>query len=213
INLVDAVAEAGVGHFVFSTLPPVERATGGRLRSPHFDLKARMEEHARSLGLPATFVHAAYYFDNFLYFFVPQRQEDGSYHFGFPQGDTPLAAMSVSDVGAIVAQIFEQPENYLGKVVKLAGDELPPAEYAAIMSRVSGANIRYAYIPREVFASFGFPGAADLADMFEYYRTVMPSRAEEVEKCRALAPELQSFATWAERNAAALRGSLESSAA
>ncbi|MEA2462544.1 MAG: hypothetical protein QOJ98_291, partial [Acidobacteriota bacterium] len=46
-NLVAAVADAGVQHFVFSTLPPVEKATNGALRSPHFDIKAEHEEYAR----------------------------------------------------------------------------------------------------------------------------------------------------------------------
>ena len=39
-NLVTAVAAADVKHFVFSTLPPIAKATNGALKSPHFDLKA-----------------------------------------------------------------------------------------------------------------------------------------------------------------------------
>jgi uncharacterized protein YbjT (DUF2867 family) len=207
-NLVDAVSAAGVEHFVFSTLPPIEKATGGALKSPHFDIKAELEEYARSLGIPATFVHVPFYFDNFLAFFPPRPAGDGTFQFGFPQGDTPLAGIAVADVGAIVAAIFERPETYIGKVLKLAGDEIPPAEYAAVMSRHSGAVIRYAHVPREVFAALGFPGAEDLADMFEFYRLHMPSRRAELAECRALAPELQDFDTWMGRNAAALRSAL-----
>lgn len=204
-NLVKAVAGANVRHFVYSTLPPVEKATNGALKSPHFDLKAEHEDYARSLGIPSTFVHVPFYYENFLYFFPPKPAGDGTYQFGFPQGDTPLAAISVQDVGPIVAPLFEQPEKYIGQVVKIAGDELPAAAYADAMSRVTGANIRYAYIPRETFAAFGFPGAEDLADMFEFYRLHIPSRVQDIETCRALAPELQSFETWAARNAGALR--------
>lgn len=207
-NLVEAVAKAGVQHFVFSTLPHVAKATGGALRSPHFDLKAEHEDYARSLGIPATFVHVPFYYENFLYFFPPRPVGDGTYQFGFPQGDTPLAAISVQDVGPIVAPMFEQPERFIGKVVKLAGDEIPPAAYAEAMGRVTGANVQYAYVPRETFAALGFPGAEDLADMFEYYRLHIPSRREDIEVCRSLAPSLQSFDTWATRNADALRGAL-----
>jgi uncharacterized protein YbjT (DUF2867 family) len=207
-NLVNAVSGAGVEHFVFSTLPPIEKATGGALKSPHFDQKAEHEEYARSLGIPATFIHVPFYFDNFLQFFPPRPVGDGTFQFGFPQGDTPLAGIAVADVGPIVASIFEQPERYIGKVLKLAGDELPPAEYAAVMSRHTGAEICYAHVPREVFAALGFPGAEDLADMFEFYRLHMPSRREELAECRALAPELQDFDTWMGRNAAALRSAL-----
>ena len=205
-NLVKAVAGAGVQHFIYSTLPPIEKATNGALKSPHFDLKAEHEEYARSLGIPSTFIHVPFYYENFLYFFPPKPAGDGTYAFGFPQGDTPLATISVQDVGPIVAPMFEQPEKYLGQIVRLAGDELPAATYAEVMSRTTGAQIRYAYIPRETFAAFGFPGAADLADMFEFYRLHIPSRLKDIETCRALAPELQTFEAWAARNAEALRG-------
>jgi uncharacterized protein YbjT (DUF2867 family) len=207
-NLVNAVAEAKIQHFVFSTLPPIEKVTGGALRSPHFDLKAEHEQLARSLGIPSTFVHVPFYYENFLYFFPPRPAGNGDYQFGFPQGDTPLAAISVQDVGRIVAPLFEQPEVYIGQVLKLAGDELPAAAYAEAMSRRTGSTIRYAYVPRETFAALGFPGAEDLADMFEFYRLHIPSRLRDIDTCRALAPELQNFEQWAARNEGTLRATL-----
>ena len=207
-NLVKAVAEAKVGHFIFSTLPPIAKETGGALKSPHFDIKAEHEDYARSLGIPSTFIHVPFYFENFLYFFPPRPAGDGTYQFGFPNGETPLAAMSVEDVGPIVAAMFEEPAQWIGKVVKLAADEIPASEYAAIMSRATGATIRYAHVPREVFAALGFPGAEDLADMFEYYRLHIPSRLEDIETCRTLAPGLQSFETWVGRNVGRLRATL-----
>jgi uncharacterized protein YbjT (DUF2867 family) len=207
-NLIDAVAGANVEHFVLSSLPSIEKATGGALRSPHFDLKAGLEEYARGLGIPSTFVHVAFYFENFLSVFAPKPAGDGGFQFGFPQGDTPLAAIAVEDVGRIVAVLFEQPEVWIGKVLKLAGDELTPGEYAATMSRRTGADIRFAHIPREVFASFGFPGSEDLADMFEFYRVHTPSRAREIDECRTLAPELQTFDAWLARNEGKLRASM-----
>jgi hypothetical protein len=91
---------------------------------------------------------------------------------------------------------------------ELAGDELPPAEYAAAMSRATGATVHYAHVPRETFAVLGFPGAEDLADMFEYYRLHIPSRAKDVEACRAVAPDLQSFETWMARHGSTLRAGL-----
>jgi uncharacterized protein YbjT (DUF2867 family) len=207
-NMINAVAGANVEHFILSSLPPIEKATGGALKSPHFDIKAEHEEYAKKLGIPSTFVHVPFYFENFLAFFPPRPNGDGTFEFGFPQGETPLAAMSVSDVGPIVATMFEQPEVYLGQVVKLAGDELPPAEYAAVMSEKVGREIRYAHVPREVYAGLGFPGAEDIADMFEFYRVHMPSRKQELEHWRKLTPGLQDFRTWMSRNEANLKSSL-----
>lgn len=196
INLVDAVADAGVGHFVFSTLPSVAQLTGGQLRVQHFDLKAKMEEYARHLDLPVTFVHPAYYYENFLAWFVPRRQPDGSYRFGFPQGDTRLAAVAAEDVGGPVAVLFERREDVLGETFYLVGDDLPPAAYAEIMSRVSGRVVGYGHVPREEYAALGFPGAQDLADMFEFYRSRVPDRRADLERTTELYPEVRNFESW-----------------
>jgi uncharacterized protein YbjT (DUF2867 family) len=207
-NLVDAVAGAEVDHFVFSTLAPIAKETGGALNSPHFDIKAEHEERARTLGIPMTALHVPFYYENFLYFFPPRPAGDGTFQIGFPQGDTPLAAMAAEDVGLVTAPIFERPDAFVGKVVEPAGDELPPQEYAAAMGRQLGIDVRYAHVPREVFAALGFPGAADLADMFEYYRVHIASRRATIESLRATTPGLQSFATWLARNDAKLRAAL-----
>ena len=210
LNLVDAVSDSGVGHLVLSTLPAVRDLTDGALNVPHFDLKARMEAYARSLPVPATFVHVAYYFDNFLSVFVPRRQEDGSYRFGFPQGDTRLAGVAAEDVGGVTATVFERGAEFMGRSLYVVGDDLAPADYAAVMTRVTGRPITYAHIPREVFASFGFPGAADLADMFEFYRTRVPDRQADLVHSRELYPEIQSFEGWAAKHRARLESALES---
>ena len=210
INLVDAVSDSGVGHFVLSSLPAVRELTAGELDVPHFDLKARVEAYARSLSLPATFVHVAFYFDNFLGFFPPRRQDDGNYRFSFPQGDTRLAGVAAEDVGGVVATIFERRAEFLGRTLYIVGDDLPPADYAAAMARATGRPIAYEHIPREVFAGFGFPGAEDLANMFEFYRTRVPNRQADLVRSRELYPEMQGFESWLTRHRDRLLSALES---
>jgi uncharacterized protein YbjT (DUF2867 family) len=199
-NLVDAAARAGIEHLVLSTLPPVREETGGELNVPHFDIKAETAERARELGIPATYVQLAFYYDNFATFFTPQRQQDGTYRFGFPQGDTKLAGFAVEDTGGIVAPIFERRDAFLGRSLYLVGDDLTPQRYADIMSRVTDTLIRYRHVPRDVFAAYGFRGAADLADMFHYYRTRVPHRQQDLLHSRELYPELQGFEAWAWRH-------------
>jgi uncharacterized protein YbjT (DUF2867 family) len=199
-NLVDAVQRSGVEHFVFSTLPHCKKISGGKLEAPHLDMKAQLEEYTRRLGLKATFVHVAFYFENFLTFFPPQAQEDGSFAFGFPQADTPLAGVAVEDVGSIVSILFERPQDYLGKVVGIVGDDLTGDRYAETMTRILGTRVSYRHVPREEFAALGFPGAEDLANMFEFNRLYIPNRRADVEMCRALNPKMQTFETWLTSN-------------
>jgi uncharacterized protein YbjT (DUF2867 family) len=199
-NLIDAVKEGAIEHFVFSTLPYAQKLSDGKLEVPHFDMKARMEEYGRSLKLPATYAHIAFYYENFLSFFPPKLQEDGSFLFGFPQGDTPMAAVSVEDVGGVVATIFDQPDEFLHQTVGIVGDDQPCSKYAEIMSHALGKKIIYRYIPREVFAKLGFPGAEDLATMFEYTRLFISNRQADLEQSLALFPEIRRFETWVEAN-------------
>lgn len=195
-NLVDAVADAGLTHFVFSTLPYTRQISSGKIEVPHFDLKAQLEEHARDLKVNATYVHCAFYFENFLTFFPPQRQDDGTYAFGFPQGDVPLAGVSIEDLGSIVAPIFEHPDEYLGEVVGVVGDDLTGDQYAEQMTRILGTKVVYHHVRRDVFAAYGFPGAEDLASMFEFNRLFILNRRADLEACRKINPKMQTFETW-----------------
>jgi uncharacterized protein YbjT (DUF2867 family) len=199
-NLIDAVKEAEIEHFVFSTLPYKQEQPDGKLEVPHFDMKARMEEYGRSLKLRATYAHVAFYYENFLSFFLPKLQEDGSYMFGFPQGDTPLAAVSVEDIGGVIATIFDHPDEFLDQTVGIVGDDQPCSKYAEIMSRVLGKKIIYRNIPREVFGKLGFPGAEDLANIFEYNRLFIPNRQADLEQSSKLFPEIRRFEPWVEAN-------------
>ncbi|MEJ2007823.1 MAG: NmrA/HSCARG family protein [Acidobacteriota bacterium] len=199
-NLIEAVRDSAIEHFVFSTLPYAHKLSNWKLEVPHFDMKAKLEEYARSLKLPATFAHVAFYYENFLSFFPPKPQEDGSYLFGFPQGDTPLAGVSVEDVGGVVATIFDRPVDFRDKTVGVVGDDLTCRQYAEVMSRVLGKKIVYRYIPREVFAKLGFPSAEDLANMFEYNRLFIPNRQADLEQSLALYPGMQRFEPWVSAN-------------
>jgi uncharacterized protein YbjT (DUF2867 family) len=204
INLVDAVTKAKVPHFIFSTLPYVKKLTGGKLEVPHFDLKGQIEEHARGLKLGATFANVAFYFENFIHFFPPRKQVDGSYALAFPQGDTPLATVAVEDAGGVVETIFRDPDSFKDKTVGVVGDDLPCVEYAAILSKVTGKKVVYSHMPREQFAALGFPGADDLANMFEYNRFHIPNRQADVRESLRLYPAMQRFEPWARANRARL---------
>jgi uncharacterized protein YbjT (DUF2867 family) len=195
-NLIDAVHRSNVEHFVFSTLPSYKKLSNGELSVPHCDIKGELEEYSKSLGVKATYVHIAFYFENFLSYFPPQKREDGNYHFGFPQGDTPLAMVSVEDLGPAVLSIFNNPDKYLGRTAGIVAEDDSCTVYAETMSRVLGEKVIYDYIPREVFASFGFPGAEELANMFEFQRRFVPQRKADMQESYELNPQMQSFEKW-----------------
>jgi hypothetical protein len=73
---------------------------------------------------------------------------------------------------------------------------------AAAMSRALGEEIRFQDVPPEVYRGFGFPGADDIGNMFQFKREFERDfRApRDVAASRALNPSLQSFDEWLARN-------------
>jgi uncharacterized protein YbjT (DUF2867 family) len=199
-NLIDVVVAANVEHFVLSSLPHAEKISRGELAVPHFDTEARLEDYARKLQPDATFVHVAFYFENFLTCFAPRRDPEGGFSFGFPQGDVPLAGVAVGDIGGVVMALFDGADGYRRRTVGVVGDDLTPREYGRIMTRVLGRTILYKYVPRGVFAALDFPGAEDLANMFEFNRLYVPHRKADLALSRELYPPMRSFEAWLEAN-------------
>lgn len=193
INLIDAVVDCGVKQLVLSTLPSVADSTNGALPVPHFDIKARLEAYARSKKPDTTFVHLAFYYQNFFGFIPLQQERDGSFSFAFPLGNSPMASVSVKDLGGILLPVFRNPEEWAGKTIATAGEFITGDAYAAILSKVSGKRVVYHYIPRDQYAALGFPGAEEIANMFEYYRLYTPYGEEAVRQSRQLYPALKSF--------------------
>ena len=200
MNLLKAVSKSNIQHFVLSTLPNVSRISKGRLPVPHFDIKAELEEHARSLNLNATFLHIAFYYEHLMSFAAPKKSINGNYYFGFPQGNTKLSAVSVEDVGAIVSTIFEKPFEFIGRIVGIVGEDITCDEYAQILSDVLGKTIKYRHIPREIFATSGFPGSEAIANMFEFNSIHMGSREADLKESLKLYPGLKGFETWVRKN-------------
>ena len=62
---VRAAKDAGVKHFIWSTLPNVETISGGKFHVPHFTGKARIDSVVQAAGFAShTFVIAPFYYEN-----------------------------------------------------------------------------------------------------------------------------------------------------
>ena len=203
-NLINAVAGAEVGHFVFSSLPSVKLRSNGALTAPHLDVKYELEQYTRALDVRASFINAEFYYENFFTFFPPQKNGDGAYHFGFNQGDAPLPTVAAEDVGGVVAAIFEQPEETAGETVRVIGDYAPAARYAEAMSRVSGKTVKYDALPREVVGSFPMRGAEELAATFDFHSQYNAATPADFLRARTLYPGMQTFEQWVSKRADSL---------
>jgi uncharacterized protein YbjT (DUF2867 family) len=199
-NLIDAVKDSAIEHFVFSSQPSYYKLSGGTISVPNKDIKAELQEYAKSLQIPATFVQPAAYYENFLNLFPVHEDRDSNLYFSFPQGDTKLAMMSPTDLGVVVATIFDHPSEYTGRTVGVVGDDKTPGEYAYIFSKVFGRKVYYKNISVERYATSGLPEATELADMFEVQRLYIRERQLSLIESYGLNPGMKSFEQWLKKN-------------
>ena len=175
-ELADAAVAAGVGHVVFSGLENVAARTGGTKWAPHFTDKAKVADHIRSLPIRSSFVYLAFFYTNFLEYYVPQRGKDGITfaiylppHIPMPFCD-PLTA-----AGPAVREIFDHPTQYAGQTLPVIGEFLSAQDMVDTFVRVTGQRARYASAYSREDLLRHFPGFAadehlvrELVGMVEY---------------------------------------------
>jgi uncharacterized protein YbjT (DUF2867 family) len=170
---VRAAADAGVKHFVWSTLPDVEAISGGNFNVPHFTGKAKVDRIVKEAGFANhTFVIAPFYYQNLVGALAPQKQTDGSMTWALPLDPTVrgIHMGDITELGAIVAGAFAHPDQAgHGEYLPLVGDFMSFNEIIDTLNR-QGHNFSFNPVPKEVFAGL-FPGAAEIAEMFDYFQT------------------------------------------
>ncbi|CAE7488568.1 NMRAL1 [Symbiodinium natans] len=177
-NAAEALKKVGtMKHVIFTTLEesniPVNKdfktiaqhATGD-MKVPHFDGKARSEKFFE--GLPTTFMVTSCYFENFTSFFSLAKQADGSYTFTLPIGDKKIPWTILNDLGVLVASTFQKPE-LVGERIGQASFYASGNDLAEMLTKATGKSVKYNKVDWKTFASFGFPGADELAQMFEFW--------------------------------------------
>lgn len=143
-TVADAASSAGVQHFVYSSVGSAERNTG----IPHFDSKFQVEEYIRSLGLPYTILRPVFFFYN--YASMRTMVEQGTLPQPFSP-ETKLQQLSEEDYGAMVAEVFDRPADFISREIEVASVEMTMPEIAAAFGQVLGKSVTYQQIPFEAF--------------------------------------------------------------
>ena len=169
---VRAAKDAGVQHFVWSTLPDVEAISKGKFDVPHFTGKAKLDRIVSEAGFANhTFVIAPFYYQNLVGVLGPQKQPNGSAGWTLPLDPTVrgIHMADITELGGIVAGAFAHPEQAgHGEYLPLVGDFMSFNEIIDTLKQ-QGHTFSFNQVPKEVFAGF-FPGAAEIAEMFAYFQ-------------------------------------------
>jgi len=204
---VRAAKDAGVKHFVWSTLPNVEAISGGKFDVPHFTGKAKIDRIVKEAGfVNHTFVIAPMYYHGLVGASVLQKQPDGSAGWAFPI-DPAVRCLHMGDItelGNIVAGAFAHPDEAgNGEYLPLVGDFMSFSEIVSTLNQ-QGHKFSFKQVPKEVFAAASFPGAAELADNFGYFQAYTYLGSDSRDRI-ALANKIAGrqptkFSAWAQVN-------------
>jgi uncharacterized protein YbjT (DUF2867 family) len=208
-SMASAAKAAGTKHVIWSTLEDTRQwvplsdnrmpTLMGEYKVPHFDAKGESNKVFTEMGVPTTFMNTSFYWDNFIYFGMgPKKGPDGTLAITLPMGDKKLPGIAAEDIGKCAYGIFKKGAEYIGKTVGIAGDHPTGAQMAAAMAKALGREVRYNAVTPAAFRGFGFPGAEDLGNMFQFKADFeeMYCGARSLAVSRALNPELMTFAQW-----------------
>ncbi|MBY0375517.1 MAG: NmrA/HSCARG family protein [Bryobacteraceae bacterium] len=209
--MAEAARAQGLAHVIWSTLEDTRKLVPlddprmptlmDRYKVPHFDVKG--EADAFFAGLPVTYLLTSFYWENFIHFgMAPKRGADGVLSLALPIGERPLPGIASDDIGRAALAIFAKGSEFIGQTVGIASEHLTGSEFAIEFSRALGERVRYDAIPFDAYRSFGFPGAEDLGNMFQYKHDFSEPFcwARDPKATRRLLPSIEGFDDWLERN-------------
>jgi uncharacterized protein YbjT (DUF2867 family) len=212
-NMAVAAKDAGLKHVIWSTFEDTRKSVPlsddrmptlqGKYKVPHFDAKAEANPYFTETGLPVTFLLTSFYWDNLIHFGMgPKKGPDGKLAFTLPMGDKKLPGIAASDIGACAYGIFKRGTEFIGKTVGVAGEHLTGAQMAAELTKALGQTVVYNPVSPDVYRSFGFPGADDLGNMFQFKADFesLYCGNRPLALSRSLNPKLQTFAQWLAEN-------------
>ncbi|MBI5866993.1 MAG: NmrA/HSCARG family protein [candidate division Zixibacteria bacterium] len=214
-NMARAAKAAGLKHVIWSTLEDTRRwvplsddrmpTLMGKYKVPHFDAKGEADKVFIESGVPTTLLLTSFYWDNLVYFGMgPKRGSDGGLTFTLPMDDKKLPGIAAEDIGRCAYGIFKSGPAYIGKTVGIAGEHLTGGQMADALGRALGQRVSHNAVPPEVYRSFGFPGAEDLGNMFQFKRDFNDAfcRVRDLKLSRSLNPALKTFDAWLAENSA-----------
>lgn len=211
--IAKAAAANKVNHLIWSTLEDTRNwiplhdnrmpTLGGKYKVPHFDAKGEANKIFADSGVPTTFMLTSFYWDNLIYFGMgPKKGEDGNLTFALPMGDKKLPGIAAEDIGKCAYGIFKAGDKYIGQTVGITGEHLTGNQMTDALADALGQPINYFPVPFDMYRGFGFPGADDLGNMFQFKHDFEEyfCGARSIDFSKSLNPELKTFKDWLKEN-------------
>eukprot|EP00960_Hanusia_phi_P049156 759394-Hanusia_phi.AAC.11 len=175
-NLGNACKAAGVQHVVFSALEDTRKMVRDGdampklkgLYVPHYDIKGEGMDWMQAQGLPVTGIYTSFFYTNFIDFGMGPKKygPDQPAVITFPLGTKPFPMVDVDDIGRFTAAVFKD-KSTIGKRLGVSSETMTMEEVAKLFTETLGVEVKYNMVSRDDYAKLPFPGADDLANMFQ----------------------------------------------
>ncbi|KAJ7133490.1 hypothetical protein C8R44DRAFT_698104 [Mycena epipterygia] len=153
-NMVDAATEVGVKFFIFTSLPSIDKISGGKYKNVrHYDQKAFVEEYLKSSGLANASLLFGGFLENFWKFGVLKKTATGfnisvPYYsptdrqaFSWVTRDVPAATL------ALLKNYTDPAKNISGKSYPMVNANIPYPELAALTGKALGVEVTFTTAP------------------------------------------------------------------
>ncbi|MGI9585471.1 MAG: NmrA/HSCARG family protein [Acidimicrobiia bacterium] len=198
-RVVEAASQAGVTHFVWSTLPDVSTLSDGRYTVAHFTNKATIDSIVAQAEFPYfTFVEAPFYYQNLLTpWYQPTPGPDGKPTISQPMPSDArcLHVGDIAELGQVVAGAFTHPEVVgSGQHLALAGDLVSWDDIISTMQGL-GIDVTYYEDPEDTW------GIRDMLGYFTDYTYFGPDADTKIANAKSVsAKPFTDFPTWAAKH-------------
>lgn len=212
-SIAKASKEVEAKHIIWSTLEDTRKwiplsdnrmpTLQEKYKVPHFDAKGSSDKFFTDLNLPVTFLYASFYWENFIHFGMgPKKGPDGKLALTIPMGDKKLAGIASDDIGKCAYGIFKKGKELIGKRIGISSDHLTIQQMANLFTKALGKEVVYNKVSFDMFRSFGFPGADEAGNMFQFYHDFENdvNGLRNIELTKSLNPSLKNFETWLKEN-------------
>ncbi len=205
-----AAKDSGLKHVIWSSLEDTRKfipitndrmpTLGGKYKVPHFDAKGEAERglpRGRSADdVPPDVVLLGQH--DHTSGWGRSETRTGKLVFALPMGDKRLPSIAAEDIGKTAYGILKRGDEFIGKTVGIAGEHLTGAQFAETMSKAYGEDVAYYDSLPDEYRGYGFPGADDLGNMFQFKQEFEAEYvgARDLALTRELNPALQTFEQW-----------------
>lgn len=200
--LIDEALRRQVQFFVYSS---VDRGGSESFTTPtqvpHFITKYNIEHHlvekCENTDMEWCILRPTAFFDNLIPGYFGKVFATS---FMMVLKGKPLQMVATSDIGFFAAEAFLHPEEYHGKSLSLAGDELTYDQMRRIFEEKTGRPVPTTF---QFMCRVGLTVASDIGSMFQWFHDA--GYKADIPALRDIHPDLKDFGAWLEQESEFMR--------